>query len=386
MSTRLLNDKQEKLLTRAKNLALSFRNRAEHSLKEGDWLEGNLEDLKNEGFLALTVPSEYGGEGINLVDYLLVQEALAEGDGATALSIGWHLGCILEEAEARSWNPHTFQRLCEDIVSSKSLLNLAATELATGSPSRGGMPMTTAEENSGGYVITGRKSFTSMAAVLDYSLVTAQIHNSGNKGLFLVDHSLPGVSIIETWDSIAMRGTKSDDLELNKVSLQHDSLLVTDDGHASPKAWYLQIPAVYIGIAKSARNYAVDFAASYQPSTLPGPIIDVPEVQRKIGEMELELYKSRELLYSAADKWVNFPELRGKMGPELAAVKHIATNSANKIVDHAMRIVGARSLSEKNPLQRYFRDVRAGLHNPPTDDAIVYMLAGAAIKEAKKKN
>ena len=63
------------------------------------------------------------------------------------------------------------------------------------------------------------------------------------------------------------------------------------------------------------------------------------------------------------------------MGSELAAVKHIATNSANKIVDLAMRIVGARSLSAKNPLQRYFRDVRAGLHNPPSDDMILYNLA-----------
>jgi alkylation response protein AidB-like acyl-CoA dehydrogenase len=46
-----------------------------------------------------------------------------------------------------------------------------------------------------------------------------------------------------------------------------------------------------------------------------------------------------------------------------------------EIVDIAMRINGARSLSEKNPLQRYYRDVRAGLHNPPMDDMTIINLA-----------
>ncbi|MRB31501.1 acyl-CoA dehydrogenase, partial [Bacillus thuringiensis] len=46
-----------------------------------------------------------------------------------------------------------------------------------------------------------------------------------------------------------------------------------------------------------------------------------------------------------------------------------------EIVDIAMRIVGARSLSEKSPLQQYYRDVRAGLHNPPMDDMTIMQLA-----------
>jgi alkylation response protein AidB-like acyl-CoA dehydrogenase len=122
---------------------------------------------------------------------------------------------------------------------------------------------------------------------------------------------------------------------------------------------------VYIGIAQAASAYAVQFASEYSPNTLPGPIKDVPEVQRKVGEIELEIFKAREVLFSVARKWVLNPNNRLHMNHELAAVKHIATNSANRVVDLAMRVVGARSLSEKSPLQRYFRDVRAGLHNPP---------------------
>ena len=54
-------------------------------------------------------------------------------------------------------------------------------------------------------------------------------------------------------------------------------------------------------------------------------------------------------------------------------------NKALEIVDLAMRIVGARSLSKQNPLQRYYRDVRAGLHNPPIDDMTITQLANTSI-------
>lgn len=68
------------------------------------------------------------------------------------------------------------------------------------------------------------------------------------------------------------------------------------------------------------------------------------------------------------------------MGPVLGAVKLTVTNAAIEAVDLAMRIVGARSLSLKSPLQRYYRDVRAGIHNPPMDDMTVQILSSYAIQ------
>jgi alkylation response protein AidB-like acyl-CoA dehydrogenase len=49
-----------------------------------------------------------------------------------------------------------------------------------------------------------------------------------------------------------------------------------------------------------------------------------------------------------------------------------------------MRIVGAKSLELSNPLQRYYRDVRAGLHNPPMDDMVISKLAKTAIEDMNK--
>lgn len=70
---------------------------------------------------------------------------------------------------------------------------------------------------------------------------------------------------------------------------------------------------------------------------------------------------------------------------ELAAAKYIATNTAISVVDKSMRIVGAKSLSETNPLHRYYLNVRAGLHNPPMDDVTLSLLAADAFKSSEKE-
>ena len=75
---------------------------------------------------------------------------------------------------------------------------------------------------------------------------------------------------------------------------------------------------------------------------------------------------------------------RKLLNQELGAAKHIVTNAAIRIVDQAMRLVGAKSLDLSNPLQRYYRDVRAGLHNPPMDDMVISKLAHAAIEDMNK--
>ncbi|MFC0188628.1 acyl-CoA dehydrogenase family protein [Fictibacillus aquaticus] len=371
---------QQSILQSAEALAEKFANRNVTFTEEQHFPFENFELLKSKNFHSLTVPKKYNGQGLNLFEFLSVQEVLAKGDGATALCLGWHLGSILDVEDSGVWDEHVFNQLCEAVIDRKSLINRAATETATGSPTRGGMPNTTAKRHDGYWVLNGRKSFTSLAAALDYSLVTATVGNSDTKGVFLVDHSLDGVEIEETWSMISMQGTRSDDLVLNNVKVPLHCY-VEDEGGNLPKAWLLHIPACYLGIAGAAREYAIEFAKNHRPNSLPGPIKDVPEVQRKIGEMELEYYKCKEILYSAAARWVEHPDMRMDMGSDLGAVKHIVTNGANKIVDLAMRIAGARSLSQSNPLQRYFRDVRAGLHNPPMDDSVISMLAKHALKD-----
>jgi alkylation response protein AidB-like acyl-CoA dehydrogenase len=157
---------------------------------------------------------------------------------------------------------------------------------------------------------------------------------------------------------------------------------INDKGkRPAPKGWLLHIPACYLGIAIAARNDAISFAKTFQPNSLKTTISEVPHIKQKIGEMDLKLMQARYFMYAIAERWDNEPESRQSLGTELAAVKTVATNIANEVVDIAMRIVGGRGLSKNMPFEQYYRDVRAGLHNPPMDDMVIQMLAGKALRD-----
>ncbi|MBY0098934.1 acyl-CoA/acyl-ACP dehydrogenase [Mesobacillus maritimus] len=362
------------------HLAVKFRERANDIDEEGKFPFANMKELKESGYTSLTLPKEYGGSGISLYELLRLQEKVAEGDGSTALSIGWHMGIIKNLSEKRIWKEEIFHEVCEQ-VRQGALINSAASEAQTGSPTRGGKPQTTARKDGDVWIINGRKIFTTLSPMLDYFIVSASIEEQDEVGNFLIPRSTQGVSIEETWDSVAMSGTGSHDLVLENVRVEAENLVEKIvPGKKGANGWLLHIPACYLGIAGAAQKYAVQFAKEYSPNSIQGSISEIPSVRQKIGEMELELMKARHFLYSVAKQWdASNEEERTQMAAVLSAVKLAVTNGSIKVVDLAMRVVGARSLSRQNPLQRYYRDVRAGLHNPPMDDMTIEILAKNAI-------
>lgn len=377
---------EERLQILTKTVA-SFSERAAENDLEGRFPFENFEELKKISYPSLTVPTNYGGLGISLYELVCYQEVISKADGSTGLSIGWHMGIIQDLGETNRWNDSVMKNLFDDVKENGALLNTAATEKQTGSPTRGGKPGTKAKKDGRQWVISGRKTFTTMAPVLDYFNVTATIEETGEIGVFLIPRSKAGIEIDETWDSVGMKGTGSHDLVLNDVQIEEDNLVeIFGSGQKQPAGWLLHIPACYLGIAQAAQDYAISFAKEYSPNSINGPIMELPNVKQKIGQAELELTRARHFLHSVAKKWDDSPEAeRSKMAPELGAVKVAVTNSAVTVVDLAMRVVGAQSLSEKSPLQRYYRDVRAGLHNPPMEDMTIPLLADFAIRNQDLK-
>ena len=372
----------EERLELMSSLAKKFLTRAHVIDIEGSFPFENIEDLKNTGYTSLTVPKKYRGVEVSLYELIRLQEKIAEGDGATALSIGWHMGIIKNLGEKGNWDETVYRQLCEAVING-SLVNSAATEPKTGSPTRGGIPETKAIKMDDHWIISGRKTFTTMSPVLDYFIVSAAVKGENQVGNFLIPRSSEGVRIEETWDSIALRGTGSHDLILENVKVPDDFFVekLKLEGK-SANGWLLHIPACYLGIAKASKTYCLKFAKEYSPNSITGTIIDLPNVRQKIGEMESKLLQAEYFLYGVANQWDNANQVeRNQMGPVLSAVKLNVTNTAVEIVDLAMRIVGAQSLSLKNPLQRFYRDVRAGLHNPPMDDMTIQLLAKHAISQ-----
>ncbi|MBT2573161.1 acyl-CoA/acyl-ACP dehydrogenase [Bacillus sp. ISL-51] len=372
------NERQREWMEKIGRIADGFQETAALDDEQGRFPAEKIQALRDAGYTALTVPVSHGGAGMSVYDMVLLQERLAQKDAAVALGIGWHLSVMGELGEGNSWNPDVFTFITEE-VKKGAVLNRAATEAQTGSPTRGGRPGTAAVKRDGKWVLNGRKTFTTLSLILDYMLVTAWIEEKQTTGVFLIHKDQAGVSVEETWDMIAMKATGSHDLLLHHVTVSDDRLVEFLNGPRGSKVngWLLHIPAAYLGIAQAARDYAVRFASEYSPNSLNGPIKEVPAVRQRVGEMELELLKVRQFLFTAAQMYDD-PQRRQYIKSELGAAKYIVTNAALSIVDKAMRITGAKSLERSNPLQRYYRDVRAGLHNPPMDDAVIGKLAAEA--------
>ncbi len=370
---------QQEIVETARSLAPAFAERAAEHDRENSFPYENYDDLRQVGYQALTVPREFGGRGAELLDACLGQEELGAGDGATALGIGMHLGLFGRLSEDRAWPSAMWERVCRDVVQRGALVNAAATEPEMGSPSHGGMPTTSAHRIDGGWEISGRKTFTTLAPVLDYFVVLAAVGES-ERGNFLVERGTPGLSVVETWDVLGMRATGSHDLVLESVIVPEEARIVPPsdrppgDG-GSGRAWAaLLLSAAYLGVARAARDFTAKYAQERVPTGLGKPIAELEGVQESLGRMEMAMRGARPLLLDTAAAWDRDPSGRARLTPDIAAAKYLATNAAIQVTDIAMRTVGGPALSRRLPLERLFRDARAGLYNPPQDPATLKLL------------
>lgn len=378
-------DRQRAWLQKLATLEDAFKGRAQQVDELSYFPKENIQALRDIGYTKITLPKQLGGEGFSVYDAVLLHETLASYDASTALSIGWTLLTVGDLFDHEQWEQKKLMEFAKE-VERGAIINRAVSEFAMGSPTRGGRPATTARKTASGWVINGRKNYTTGAPELDYFLTSAWIEDQEKVGFFLIPREAEGVSIDETWDVISMRGTGSHDLVLENVHLQSSDLVEIPSYSTGFKlnGWLLLIPATYLGIAQAARDYAVHFSTTHTPNSLNGPISQLPNVQSLIGEIELELATARFTLYGAAEAFAD-PVRKEQVVHEINIAKHVVTNSALTIVDKAMRIVGAKSLQRNNPLQRYYRDVRAGLHNPPMDDMTIKKLAETAINQLNEQ-
>lgn len=385
-------DRQKKLVGIASELATTFAKRANANDWAGTFPSENYKDLQASGYLTLTVPRDFGGWGADLLEVTLAQQQLAQGDGATALVMSMHLANVARLGENVTGPNDFFGRLCYAIVNDGAIINNAASEPATGSPSRGGKPTTTARrQEDGSWLITGRKIFTTGSPVLAFFIVACSIEDTTNlsplstdRGSFLIPRTAQGLQVKETWNSLGMRGSGSNDLILDNVHINADAFVdaqipTKPEAQTRLAAWNFPTTAVYLGIATAARNEAIAFARKRKPTSLDKPIASVPHIQEKAAKMELALLQSRSVLYGVAAQFSEDPN--SIPASQFAAAKYLVSNYAIEIVDTAMRLVGAASLSMDLPLQRYYRDVRAGLQHPPIDDAAIAAIGKQALEE-----
>ncbi len=366
-------EKRERLLALAGELANDFATRAAEHDQNNTFPFENVARLKETGYTALVLPEEYGGSGANLVDFYLCQERLAQGCGATALAINMHLfglGSMVERGDLVRPQSQQFARA---VGRDRQIIGGGITEPETGG--NWGLFVSRAVKEGDSYVLNGRKVFTSLAPVIDLFMVmvTVQDPDAGLLGgTFLLPRGTPGLEVIETWNAMGMRATASHDLVITdcRVPLDH-AIRLRPVGEILPEdvslfAWFsLSIAAIYTGVAMAALNFAKEFANRHQPLPLPRPIKYLPGIQFTVAEAEILLAATRAYTLETAKAWVNREDFSGEDGLRRVCMpKYFATNNAVRIVDLAMEVVGAVGIFKKHPLERYYRDVRAGTNHP----------------------
>lgn len=388
-------ERQKRIVALAGELAETFARRAAENDWAGRFPAENYRDLHQAGYLSLTVPQELGGWGADILEVLLGQARLAQGCASTALVTTMHLTNIarIGAGAAASDSTTLFERICRAVVEEGAMINNAASEPATGSPSRGGRFATTARRQSdGSWLLNGRKTYTTGSSILRFFLVTCSIEDdapaeanlpplTAQRASLFVPRETPGVRIEETWNSLGMRLSASHDLVLEDVHVGPESfttVLNNLPAHVQG-VWGLPIAALYLGIAQGARNEAVRFAQKRRPNSLNQPISSLPHIQEKVAKMDLALMQSEAVLFGLAEQCLSDPA--SIPASRFAAAKYLATNHAAEVTDLAMRLVGGAALSLNLPLQRYYRDVRAGFNNPPMDDTTLALLSKEAFEE-----
>lgn len=376
--------RQAEFIALAESLTAEIAANADAVDRSGTFPFANFAAMHKAGFLGLTIPTEFGGLGANPLEYALAIERIGHACGSTALAANMHLSLIGKLGETGIWPREIYARVASDIVQNGGLINSVNSEPDLGSPSRGALPTSTAERTADGWRINGRKRWASLAPALTHmlTLVTIIDDQPPRRGNFLVPGNSPGVAIEPVWDNVAMRGTASDDVIFTNVEVPLDAL-VQVDGSSVPgdgNGWSaFGGGAVFLGIAQAARDEAVHFAQTRRPNGMDTPIAHLPTIQHRVAAMELDLMQARTLLYATAEWWVNCPEERASGAWRLAAAKTVVNRAAMRVTDEALRVAGSAGLAMTSPLQRYFRDVRASIGQPPIEDIALTSIGKAAL-------
>jgi len=365
-----LTPEQRELVERAGKLADVFAERAAEHDRENTFPHRNYEDMREAGFLRLSVPTEFGGLGAGLPEILPVLERIAMGDPATALAVTMHISPLGQWASVwrRTGNPRLAELLRKaaegDLIWASVTGEMGLSNDMTDAK-------TQAVKVDGGFRLTGRKSFATNTAVATHCSTTARHEDAeGGPRLLLCQIALddPGVTIHQTWDTMGMRGTQSNDLELDGVFVPDDrvvhSLPVKHlDARVLETVWAWAMPAfgaVYTGIAAGAMDWAV------QTLVKRGKGAD-PVMQDAIGECQILIESSRALISRHAEEVMNRSlfEVGVQEGVARSAlVKYVASNNAVKVLQRLVDVVGGMSYARSLPFERMWRDAQAGTFMP----------------------
>ncbi len=309
------------------------------------------------GLWGMTVPSEYGGAGVDAVSAALAVEALAWGDGGIALSVAAH-NSLGTGHIARAGNDAQKRRYLPRLASGEMLGAWCLTEPASGSDA--GALATRAERRGGGWVLSGTKVFVTQGSIAGVYVVMARTDPAaGHRGIsaFAVDAGTPGLRVGKHEDKLGMRSSDTAEVVFEDCAVDDAQMLgAPGDGFRDAmrvlEGGRIGIGALALGLGRAALDASVAYARERR--AFGRPIAEFQATQWKLADMAVELDASELLVMEAASLASRGLPYRR----EASMAKLYASEAASRAASHAVQIHGGYGFIKDYPVERIYRDVK----------------------------
>jgi alkylation response protein AidB-like acyl-CoA dehydrogenase len=336
---------------------------AEQHDREGTFVEEALSTLRDAGLMALGVPKELGGGGGTIRDAAMVQRELARHCASAALATSMHQHVVAFTA----W------RFRREMPGAEATLRRVAEEgivlVSTGGADQT-HPRGEATKVDGGYKVSGRKIFCSQSPA-GTVMSTMFAYDDPEQGRRVLNMSVPiaaeGVTVLDDWDTMGMRGTGSNSIVIDDVFVPDERVLanrphgVLDPpfqvilSHALPI-----ICGVYLGVAEAAFDAAREAAA---------PKAEDAIVQRQVGLMAHRLRVASWALDGALAEIGDDPTPSMENVAAVMAAKREISLGGIEVCDLAMELAGGAAFYRGSVIERCYRDIRAIKFHPLNPEA-----------------
>lgn len=355
----------------SQDLLTRFASRAADYDRRNSFFHEDFADLKAAGYLTLPVPRELGGRGLTLAEMCREQRRLAYYAPATALGVNMHVYWLGLVADLWRQGDKSLEWLLKEAMAGE-VFNAGHSERGNDIP--GLLSTSKAERVDGGFKFTGHKMFGSLAPVFTrYGMHALWADAEGGPKIVhaFMPRDTKGLRIVETWDTMGMRATRSDDIMLEGAFVPDRYIArIVPAGGADAFvlgifAWaLLGFANVYYGVAKRAIDLALPSIKSKTSVAVSRNMAYHPGIQHAVAEMMLAYEPIGPLLEQVAQDWSNGVDHGGAWPAKIVGTKLLAVEAAWKIVDLAMEVSGGAGMFRGNELERLFRDARAGRFHP----------------------
>lgn len=309
------------------------------------------------GFLGPIFPEEYGGAGFGYTEYAVLIEELARADASVAITVAAHVSLAAnhlyeigtEEQKAKFLAP---------LASGKALGAWGLTEPEAGSDAGG--TRTTAVRDGGHWVLNGSKTFTTNGAEAEIAICMASTRPGfRTRGIsaFIVERGTPGFRSGRKEKKLGHRASDTSEMVFEDCRVPTGNLLGTP-GSGFPDAMRvldggrISIAALSLGIARAAFECAADYARERQQ--FERPIGDFQGVRFPLADSRVEIEASHLLIQSAAA----LKDSGARTTTESAMAKLHASETAVRVTNRAVQILGGYGYIRSYPVERYLRDAK----------------------------